>query len=140
MKKLLWLFIIFAAATAVREAVEYFGPMAAAFRAYRDEAHAQALERGKKKSFRDIEGNIVRVSHKLESSERSAEDKVRLVVLEAVHFQKSSERRAFGNRRVAQTRQYVLMTRIDGEWLISQLEEDATEIVELSEVAESLLE
>jgi len=91
-KKLLWLFVIFAAATAVREAVDYFGPMAAAFRAYREEAHKQALERGKKKSFRHIEGNIVKVSHKLESSERPDEDTVRLVVLEAVHFQKSSER------------------------------------------------
>ena len=140
MKKLLWLFVIFAAATAVREAVDYFGPMAAAFRAYREEAHKQALERGKKKSFRHIEGNIVKVSHKLESSERPDEDTVRLVVLEAVHFQKSSERGAFGNRRVAQTRQYVLMVRIDGEWLLSQLEEDATMVVNLSEIAESLLE
>ena len=61
-------------------------------------------------------------------------------MLEAVHFQKSSEMRAFGNRRVAQTRQYVLMIRIDGEWLLSQLEEDATEVVELSDVADSLLE
>ncbi|TDI48310.1 MAG: hypothetical protein E2P02_00875 [Acidobacteria bacterium] len=140
MKKLLWLFIIFASATAVREVVDYFGPMAEAFRAYRDEAHKQALELGKKKSFRHIEGNIVAVSHKLESSERAAEDKVNLVVLEAVHFQKSSERGAFGNRRVAQTRQYVLMIRIDGKWLLSRLEEDATEVVELSDVAESLLE
>ena len=140
MKKLLWLFIFFAAATAVREGIDYFGPIAAAFRAYRDEAHAQALARGKKKSFRDIAGNIVKVSHMLESSERSAEDEVKLVVLEAVHFQKSSEMRAFGNRRVAQTRQYVLMIRIDGEWLLSQREEDATEVVELSDVADSLLE
>ena len=140
MKKLLWLFVIFAAATAVREAVDYFGPMAAAFRAYREEAHKQALERGKKKSFRHIEGNIVKVSHKLESSERPDEDTVRLVVLEAVHFQKSSERGSFGNRRVAQTRQYVLMVRIDGEWLVSHLEEDATMVVNLSEIAESLLE
>ena len=139
MKKLLWLFVFFAAATAVREGIDYFGPIAAAFRAYRDEAHAQALARGKK-SFRDIAGNIVKVSHMLESSERSAEDEVKLVVLEAVHFQKSSEMRAFGNRRVAQTRQYVLMIRIDGEWLLSQLEEDATEVVELSDVADSLLE
>jgi hypothetical protein len=32
------------------------------------------------------------------------------------------------------------MVRIDGEWLLSQLEEDATMVVNLSEIAESLLE
>ena len=140
MKKLLWLFILFVAATAVREAVDYFGPMATAFRAYREEAHALALERGKKRSFRDIEGNIVDVSHQLESVERAGEDRVRLVVLEAVHFQKASERGAFGNRRVAQTRQYVLMAHIGDAWFISQIEEDATEVVELAEVAKGLVE
>ena len=56
MKKFLWLFIFFTAATAVREAVDYFETMAAAFRAYRDEAKAQALEQDKKKAFRDIAG------------------------------------------------------------------------------------
>lgn len=140
MRKLLLLFVLFVAATAVREAIDYLGPMAKAYRTYRDEAHTQTLAHGKKRSFRDIEGNIVDVSYQLESAERTAEDRVRLVVLEAVQFQRSSERRAFGNRRVAQTRQYVLMTRVDGEWLISQLEQDATEVVDLAEVVEREIE
>lgn len=44
----------------------------------------------------------------------------------------------FGNRRVAQTRQYVLMRRVEGQWVISHIEEDATKVVELSDVAGQL--
>ncbi len=40
----------------------------------------------------------------------------------------------FGNRRVAVTRQYVSMSRVDGRWVVSHIEEDATEITELSEL------
>ncbi len=56
-------------------------------------------------------------------------------VVEAVHFQKFSESGPFGNRRVAQTRQHVEMSSVDGEWVVSDLSEEATEVKDLSSVA-----
>lgn len=131
MKKLL-LFLAFAVVvTALRDVVGYFGPMAEAYRSYRDEATALALDRGKTRSFRDIEGHIVDVSYHLETAEPIGDDEVRLTVREAIQFQKASEMKPFGNRRVAVTRQYVSMSRVDGRWVVSRIEEDATEITEL---------
>ncbi len=120
--------------TALGDVVGYFGPMAEAYRSYRDEAKALAIDRGKTQSFRDIEGHIVDVSYHLETAEPVGDDEVRLTVREAIRFQKVSEMKPFGNRRVALTRQYVLMRRVDGRWVVSHIEEDATEITELTEL------
>lgn len=120
--------------TALRDVVGYFGPMAEAYRSYRDEATALALDRGKMQSFRDIEGFIVDVSYHLETAEPMGDGKVRLTVREAIQFRKGSEMVPFGNRRVALTRQYVSMSRVDGRWVVSGIEEDATEINELHEL------
>lgn len=134
MKKLLLLLAFVVAITALRDVVGYFGPMAEAFRSYRDEATALALERGKTKSFRNIDGHIVDVAYHLETAEPVGEGEVRLTVREAIQFQRVSEMKPFGNRRVAVTRQYVLMRRAGDQWLVSHIEEDATEITELNEV------
>ena len=134
MKKLLLFLAFVVVVTALRDVVGYFGPMAEAYRSYRDEATALALDRGKTRSFRDIEGHIVDVSYHLETAEPIGDDEVRLTVREAIQFQKVSEMNPFGNRRVAVTRQYVLMRRVDGRWVVSHIEEDATEITALTEL------
>lgn len=135
MKKLLWLLVIVVIATAIKDVVGYFGPMAAAFRSYRDEAEALELGRAKAKALRDVDGHIVDVSYHLETAEPVGDGEVRLTVVEAIQFQRMSEMQAFGNRRVAQTRQFVLMRRVDGKWAIAHIEENATEVVDLSRVA-----
>lgn len=134
MKKLLWLLAFVVVATALKDVVGYFGPMAAAFRAYRDEAEALARDRGKTGEFRDIDGHIVDVSYHLEAAEPAGDGEVRLTVMEAVQFQRMSEMKPFGNRRVAKTRQYVLMRQDGRGWVVSGIEADATEVVELAEV------
>ncbi len=134
MKKLLLFLAFVIVVTALRDVVGYFGPMAEAYRSYRVEAKALAIDRGKTRSFRDIEGHIVDVSYHLETAEHAGDDEVRLTVREAIQFRKVSEMKPFGNRRVALTRQYVLMRRVDGRWVVSHIEEDATEITELTEL------
>jgi hypothetical protein len=126
LKKLLLFLAFVVVVTALRDVVGYFGPMAAAYRSYRDEA--AALDRGKLRAFRHIEGHIVGVSYHLVTAEPTGEDQVRLAVREAIQFRKGSEMVPFGNRRVAVTLQYVSMSRVDGRWVVSQIEEDATEI------------
>ena len=133
MKKLLLFLAFVIVVTALRDVVGYFGPMAGAYRSYRDEATALALDRGKTRSFRDIEGHIVDVSYHLETAELVG-DEVRLTVREAIPFQKVSEMKPFGNRRVAVTRQYVSMSRVNGRWVVSHIEQDSTAITELYEV------
>ena len=135
MKKLLLLLAFVVVVTALRDVIGYFGPMAQAFRTYRGEATALALDRGKTKRFRDIEGHLVDVSYHLESAEPVGDGEVRLTVTEAIQFQRGSEMKPFGNRRVAVTRQYVLMRRVDDAWVVANIEEDTTEINDLSEVA-----
>ncbi|GMR24497.1 MAG: hypothetical protein BMS9Abin37_3049 [Acidobacteriota bacterium] len=134
MKKLLLFLAFVVVVTALRDVVGYFGPMAEAYRSYRDQATALALDRGKTRSFRNIDGHIVDVSYHLETAEPIGDDEVHLTVREAIQFQKASEMRPFGNRRVAVTRQYVSMSRVDGRWVVSHIEEDATEITELNEL------
>ncbi len=134
MKKLLLFLGFVVVVTALKDVVGYFGPMAEAYRSYRDEAEALALDRGKTQSFRNIEGHIIDVSYHLETAEKLRDDEVRLTVREAIQFQKGSELQSFGNRRVAITRQYVLMRRVDGRWVVSHIEEDATTINELNEL------
>lgn len=135
MKKLWWLVALFALATAVREGIDYFGPMARAYRAYSDEASAQVRGRRGDARFQEIEGDIVDVGYRLESAERREDGSVLLVVLEAVHFQKFSESGPFGNRRIAQTRQHVEMSQVEGRWVVSDLREGTTEVKDLSSVA-----
>ncbi len=134
MKKLLLFLAFVVVVTALRDVVGYFGPMAEAYRSYRDEATALALDRGKMQSLRSIEGFIVDVSYHLETAEPMGDGKVRLTVREAIQFRKGSEMVPFGNRRVALTRQYVSMSRVDGRWVVSGIEEDATEINEFHEL------
>ncbi len=135
MKKLWWLVALFALATAVREGFDYFGPMARAYRAYCDEKEAEVRARRGDPRFQGIEGQMVEVAYRLESAERREDGSVLLRVVEAVHFQKFSESGPFGNRRVAQTRQHVEMSEIDGRWVVKSLREETTEVQELSSVA-----
>jgi hypothetical protein len=132
MKKLWWLLALFALATGVKEAFDHFGPMAQAFRAYRAEAEDRVAANDLR--FASIEGDLIDVRYRLESADRDPDGTVRLVVMQALHFQKFSESGPFGNRRVAQTRQRVAMRSIDGRWVISDLREEATEVTELSTV------
>jgi hypothetical protein len=135
LKKLVWLVLLFAIGTAIREGIDYFGPLASAYRAYVEESKAHSRERQSEARFKGIEGNIIDVGYSLESAERRGEGLVALVVLESVHFQKASEQGPFGNRRVAQTRQHVEMIRIDDRWQIAELREETTVVKDLSSVA-----
>jgi hypothetical protein len=134
-KKLWWLVGLFAVATLVREGLDYFGPMARAYRSYVDGASAEVRARRGDARFEGIEGSIIDVSYRLESAERQDDGTVALVVVEAVHFQKFSESGPFGNRRVAQTRQHVEMRQVEGRWVVSDLREETTEVKDLSSVA-----
>jgi hypothetical protein len=134
-KKLCWLVALFALATAVREGLDYFGPMARAYRAYVDQASSQVRAQRGDARFQDIEGNIIDVGYRLESAARRDDASVLLVVIEAVHFQKYSESGPFGNRRVAQTRQHVEMSQVEGRWVVSDVREETTEVKDLSAVA-----
>lgn len=133
MKKLLLVLGFAVLVAALRDVVGYFGPMAEAYRSYRDEARAATLAAGKGQRFRDVEGNIVDVRYHLETAEPTDDDEVRLVVLETIHFQNFSEIGAL-NRRVAQTRQYVSMKLMDGQWVVTHVEQDATELSDLSDM------
>jgi hypothetical protein len=134
-RKLWWVVAIFALATAARETYVYFGPLARAYRAYADEAAAGARSRRDDPRFDGIEGDITDVKYSLESAERGEDGRVRLVVLEAVHFQKFSESGPFGNRRVAQSRQHVEMIQAEGRWVVSEVRNEATEVKDLASVA-----
>lgn len=134
LKTLLWLLALFVVATAVKETYDFFNPMAEAYRAYREQAGERARGRENDPVFRNIEGNIVDVVYRLESAEPAGDGRVRLVVVESIHFQKFSESGPFGNRRVAQTRQHVVMTSSSGQWVIGELNEDVTEVRELGEM------
>jgi hypothetical protein len=134
-KKLWWLVALFALATAVREGLDYFGPMARAYRAYVDEASAQVRAHRGDARFQEIEGAIINVGYRLESADRQDDGSVLLVVVEAVQFQTFSESGPFGNRRVAQTRQHVEMSQVEGRWVVSDLREETTEVKDLSSVA-----
>jgi hypothetical protein len=130
-KWLIGLLALFVLATAIQSGWDHFGPMAQAFRAYREQAEPEVRSRRNDPRFRDVEGHIINVSYELESAERTDDGAVRLVVLEAVHFQKVSESGPFGNRRVAKTRKRVLMVRSNSEWTSSRVEEESTEVTEL---------
>jgi hypothetical protein len=134
-KKLWWLVALFALATAVREGLDYFGPMARAYRAYVDQASSRVRAQRGDARFQNIEGNIIDVGYRLESAERRDDASVLLVVIEAVHFQTYSESGPFGNRRIAQTRQYVEMSQVEGRWMVSDVREETTEVKDLSAVA-----
>lgn len=129
MKKLVVLLGLLVVATAVKEVFDFFEPMTQAYRSYREEAEANLLGRGKTGRFRAIEGNIIGVNYRLESAELATETEVRLVVVESVRFQKASE--MLGNRRVAHTRQRVLMRFTGGRWTLSELVEEPLEVTEL---------
>jgi hypothetical protein len=135
LKKLWWLVALFALATAVREGIDYFGPMASAYRAYVDESKAQARLKKADARFKGIEGDVIDVGYSLESAERQEDGRISLVVIEAVHFQKFSEQGPFGNRRVAQTRQHVEMRKVDDRWVMSDRREETTVVKDLSAVA-----
>jgi hypothetical protein len=130
MKKLLWLLAMFVVATAIRESYEFFGPLAQAYRAYREEARAQLLTRRDDARFGSIEGSVVEVTYSLESAEHQPDGSVRIVVLEAVQFRSASDPGPL-NRRVAKTRQRVVMRRFEGRWVVSELMEDETEVTEI---------
>lgn len=134
LRKLFFLLMLFGAATAVVEVVEFFSPMAEAFRAYREVASAQAQSSRNDARFREIEGYIAEVTYALESGEKEGDDGVRLVVLEAIHFQKGMGGAVMGERTVAKTRQRVLMRQTRNGWEISELEEDATEITRAKDI------
>ena len=131
MKKLVLILALFTVATGVRHVLLHFSSVASAYRAYREETRARVLARGKPQGLRDVEGSLVAVHYRLESAERIGDDRVRLVVVQAVHYRKSTMA-GLGNRQVAETRQHVVMARIDDEWRAVSVEREATEVRELT--------
>lgn len=134
MKKLWWLLAIFIAATAVKEGLDHLGPIAEAYRAYRETASAGAGAKQHDPRFRDIEGSLIRANYQLESGESLGDGRVRLWVVESLQFQKFSESGPFGNRRVARTRQSVLMSLVEGKWVVTELVEQDPEVQSLDQI------
>lgn len=132
MKKLWWLLAIAVVATALKDVVDHFGPMAQAYRAYREQAGSVARDKATDSRYRHIEGFITQVDYRLESAEPAGEDRVRLVVVESLTFQTPTEMAPLGNRRVAATRQRVLMARTPAGWTVAELVEEEPELMELS--------
>ena len=126
MKKLFFVLVLL---TLANELFQFLGPRQAAFRAYESQAGPQQLE-----SIHDlIDGRLLDIRYHLISVESVSEDELRLVVNRAVQFDDSGHLIAIGGRKIAKTRQHVLMRRVNDEWKISVVEEDATEVTELSE-------
>jgi hypothetical protein len=116
-----------------RDLYDHFSSRNDAFRAYQEEATRLVKSRRHDPTFESVEGYIADVLYRLESLEHEAEDKIRLVAIQAVHFQRSGVINSWVGRKVAKTRQRVLMTRDRGTWRISELEEDLTEVSNLGD-------
>jgi len=130
MKKLGCFLAAFVLATAIHEGYQYFGPLAQAYRSYREEARAQVLSRRDDARFGSIEGSVLDVSYFLESAEHQSDGTIRIVVVESVQFQKATASGPFGDRSVAKTRQRVVMKQSEGRWVVSDLTEEETEVTD----------
>lgn len=132
MKKLWWLLAFVVVATAAKDVFQHFGPMAEAYRAYRDQAESIARTKKEDSRYRNVEGHITGVDFRLESAEPGSGGEVHLVVVESLVFQKPSEMGPLGNRRVVTTRQRVTMARRSGSWVVAELDEESPQLTELS--------
>jgi hypothetical protein len=130
MKKLyliLWLLIFMSFGRGVADFLDaQFG----AVRAYKEQAAEAARARRHQPPYAAIDGRIVNVSYRLLSIEYVDEDRLRLIALQSVHFQKGSLIGNLAGRKIAQTPHNVLMFRNEDRWEISVLEEGVTEVVD----------
>ena len=128
MKKLSFVLALFILACIGREAYEHLAVPYRAYRVYQERATAMARERRSEPPLAAISGIMTDVFYSLETLDREAENKVRIVAVQSVHFERGTLVQTLGSREVARTRQHVVMMQIGDDWEISQFEEDATEL------------
>ncbi len=128
MKKLSFVLALFILACIGREAYEHLAVPYRAYRVYQERATAMARERRSEPPLASISGIMTDVFYSLETLDREAENKVRIVAVQSVHFERGTLVQTLGSREVARTRQHVVMMQIGDDWEISQFEEDATEL------------
>jgi hypothetical protein len=124
---LLWLMVFMSIGRGVADFVDArFG----ALRAYQDQATAIAKALRHKPPFEEIPGHIVNVSYRLLSIECEDPYELRIAAVQSVHFQKGSQLGNLVGRKIAQTRQDVLMIKNGDQWEISELEQGVTEVTD----------
>jgi hypothetical protein len=125
--------VLFILACIGREAYNHYAVPYRAYLVYQERATAMAKERRNEPPFASIRGFMTDVFYNLESLDREAENKVRIVAVQSVHFERNTLVQSLGDREVARTRQHVVMMQLGDGWEISQFQEDATELSTVKE-------
>lgn len=136
MKKLSFALALFILACIGREAYEHFAVPYRAYLVYQESATTMAKERRSEPPFVSISGNMTDVFYNLETLDREAENKVRIVAVQSVHFERTLAQ-SLGSVEVARTRQHIVMMQMGDGWEISQFEEDATELTTVKDEFEA---
>jgi hypothetical protein len=131
LKRLSLILILFVVASAGSEILHYSRSLTEAFQAYQDQATTMAIEQRYNPRFEPLEGYILDVTYILQSIDYEGRNAVRLVAIQAVHFQKGLPTLNWWARKIAKTKHHALMTKAHGYWQISELQEDATEVTDL---------
>jgi len=132
-KKISLLLMLFVLACVGRELFDYISARQAAYLAYEDQATKLARSHRRDLPFADIGGYIIDVMYDLESITRKTEHEFEIVAVQAVHFQRGLPFLNWGARQIVKTRQKALMRRSEGQWLVSELEENTSAPAYLSE-------
>lgn len=128
MKKLfgiLWLLLFLIVGTGI---YDYVSSQTKAFEAYQEQARTIVVKRRHKPPFEKIEGRIANINYILISIEHEDRGRLRLTTEQTVIFQKGNRLANWEGRKFAKTRHDVLMTRTDGLWEISKIQEGTTTI------------
>ncbi len=136
MKKLSFALALFILACIAREAYIHLAVPYNAYRVYQERATAMAKERRSEPPLASISGIMTDVFYSLETLDRETENKVRIVAVQSVHFERALAQN-LGSVEVARTRQHVIMMQMGDDWEISQFEEDATELTTVKEAFEA---
>jgi hypothetical protein len=136
LKKLSLALALFILACVGREAYEHLAFPYSAYRVYQERATAIAKERRSEPPFAAVSGIMTDVFYRLESLDRESDNKVRIVAVQSVHFERTLAQN-LGSKEVARTRQHVIMMQMEDGWEISQFEEDATELSTVKEAFEA---
>jgi hypothetical protein len=131
--KLSFALMVFALICFGREAFDDIKSRQGAYQAYKDQTTELARSNQDDYSYADVEGYIVDIMYELESLTRLSTNKVEIVAVQALHFQKGLPVGNWGSRQVLKIRQRVLMISADGHWLISEIDETSSEPTYLGE-------
>ena len=133
MNRISLILMLFVLACVGRELFDDISARKAAYLAYEEQATNLARSHRNDLPFADVEGYIIDVMYDLESITRKAEHELEIVAVQAVHFQRGLPFLNWGSRQIVKTRQRVLMRRSEERWLISELEENASDPAYLGE-------